>query len=84
MARTIVKIEFNQAGFAALAKGAAVLADLTRRGEAIAAAAGDGFEARPSIGRTRARVVVITATPEAMIAEASDKALTSAIGAGRG
>ncbi len=84
MGRTVVKIEFKQAVFAALAKGAAILADLTRRGEAIAVAAGDGFEARPSIGRTRARVVVITTTPEAMIAEASDKALTSAIGAGRG
>lgn len=84
MARTSVKLEFNQAGFAALAKGGAVLADLTARGEAIAAAAGDGFEARPSIGATRARVVVITASREAMEAEATDKALTSAIGAGRG
>lgn len=84
MARTTVRLEFNQAGFAALAKGPEVAALLERKAEAIAAAAGDGFEVTSAVGATRARSTVLAATQEARVAEATDKALTRAIGAGRG
>jgi hypothetical protein len=84
MGSKITRLVFNSAGFAALLRSQAVVADLARRGEAIAAAAGPGVGARASVGSNRARVVVMTETDEAKQAEAADKTLTSAIGAGRG
>lgn len=60
-----------------------VAADLTGRAEKIADAAGDGFEvhdATAPTGATRARAIVVTDTYEARLVEATDKALTSAIG----
>jgi hypothetical protein len=57
--------------------------DLERRARNIAAAAGPGFEADSEIGRNRARASVWTATFEAMAAEATDRALTRSIDAGR-
>lgn len=76
-----VRIEINSAGVAALLKSPEVLADLERRGQAIAAAAGEGHEVQSWIGRNRARVTVRTATTAARVAEATDRSLTSAIGA---
>jgi hypothetical protein len=57
--------------------------DLDRRAARIAAAAGPGFEATSQPSR-RARASVITATAEARAAEATSRALTRAIDAGRG
>lgn len=79
-----IKIEMNPAGVREVLQSEGVRADLRRRAEAIAAAAGEGMEADSRIGATRARASVVTATPEAMRAEAEDRALTSAIDAGRG
>lgn len=76
----VKKIEFKSAGFAAVLKSQAAAAWTASHGQRIAAAAGDGFEARTSVGASRARTVVITATRDAIRAEASDKMLTSAIG----
>lgn len=81
---TSVRIEMNGAGIRKLLADAGVQRDLERRGERIAAAAGDGFDAVPDPGRKRARVVVLTQTAEAMEAEATRRALTRAVDAGRG
>ncbi|MFL2002017.1 hypothetical protein [Microbacterium sp. A1-JK] len=81
-----VRIEMNPAGFAAILKSPEVQADLRRRAEAIAAAAGGGpdFEVDSRIGSTRARASVFTATTEGRLAEATDRVLTNALDAGRG
>lgn len=80
----VTKIEFHSAGFRALLRSQAVMADLARRGAAIAAAAGPGVGIEAKVGSNRARVTVATETRAAAEAEATDKTLTSAIGAGRG
>lgn len=80
-----IRLEMNSKGFQELLKSQAVQDDLARRANAIAAAAGEGMEARTRTGNLGDRVVaeVRTATYEARRAEATDKALTSAIDAGR-
>jgi hypothetical protein len=78
------RIEINSASIQALLKSPEVQADLEDRARRIAAAAGDGMEASSRIGKTRARASVVTATRTARTAEAVDRALTSAIDAGRG
>ena len=80
----VQRLEFHSEAFRALLQSPAVIAALEERGQRIAAAAGDGFGVRVSVGRNRARVVVMAESREAKIAEAEHKALTSAIGAGRG
>jgi hypothetical protein len=84
MAKSL-RIELHNAAIEELRNSPPVVTDLVRRGHAIAAAAGDGFEVVVSqSSRTRARVRVQTATIEARIAVARDASvLTSAIGAGR-
>lgn len=81
-----VRIQLNRAGVRQLLRSEEVQADLLRRAEQIAAAAGGeaaGFETSVVVGRNRARASVITATAEAMVAEARDRTLTRAIDAGR-
>lgn len=80
----VTRIEFKSKGFRSILRSQAVVADLARRGAAIAAAAGEGVGTSTSVGANRARVVVATETREAAKAEAVDKTLTRAIGAGRG
>ena len=79
-----VKVKLNSAGMRALLRDRRVQQDLDERAERIAAAAGDGVVARSSPTAQRARAVAITATPKAMRAEATDRALTRAFDAGRG
>ncbi|ALY08857.1 hypothetical protein GALAXY_11 [Arthrobacter phage Galaxy] len=79
----ITKIEFLSPGFRAALNSPEVKADLLRRGYRIAVAAGDGFNVKFSPS-DRARVMVAANTRGARKAEAKDKALTRAIGAGRG
>ena len=78
-----VRIELNSRGVAQLLKHPNVQADLARRAAAIASRAGDGMEATAMVGRTRARASVITATAAARKAEASGRALTASLDAGR-
>lgn len=78
-----MKIELNRDGVRQLLTGPEIEADLAARAERIAAAAGDGFEASTTIGRTRARASVISTTAAAIVAEANDHVLTTAIDAGR-
>lgn len=82
MAETL-KIKLNRRGVRQLLRGAEIQADLRRRAEAIARAAGDGMEVESSVGRNRAHALVRTGTFEAMRAEAKDRKLTRAIDAGR-
>lgn len=60
-----------------------VRADLEARARRIAAAAGPGMEVDVEVGAKRARASVRTATYEAMRAEATDRALSRALDAGR-
>lgn len=78
----VTKIEFLSAGFRAALNSPELDADLLRRGRAVAAAAGDGFEAKPARS-DRSRVIVASNTRAARVAEAKSKALTRALGAGR-
>lgn len=79
------KLEINDAAFIEILKSPEVQADLLRRGNSIAAAAGSGtFEVTASFTPTRARVSVGTADYEARKSEATTRSLTSALDAGRG
>lgn len=79
----ITRVEIIPAGVRATLQAPGVLDDLRARAERIAEAAGPGMEVSSQIGATRARASVVTATTEARRAEAVDRALTSAIDAGR-
>ncbi|MDP9184814.1 MAG: hypothetical protein M3O29_03980 [Actinomycetota bacterium] len=79
------KLEINDAAFIEILKSAEVQAELLRRGNAIAAAAGNGaFDVTASFTPTRARVSVGTADHEARHSEATTRSLTGALDAGRG
>ena len=81
----VTRLKFNGAAFLKLLRGDQGIApDLIRRGSAIAAAAGDGVGTRVSRGGARMRVTVATESLDAVKAEATDKTLTRALGAGRG
>jgi hypothetical protein len=82
MARNVT-IKLNSPGVKALLRSPEMLADLEARARRIAAVAGPGFESDGQIGPSRARAAVWTDTFEAMHAEATTRALTRAIDAGR-
>ena len=83
MAKSKVKIEFKSEGFRALATSPEAQAVVMSYAEGIALAAGEGFEARPAEkSKNRARAVVMPTTRDAIVAEATDKVLTRAIGRG--
>lgn len=79
----VTRVTLHRAAFIALRKSPEVVGDLERRGRAIANNAGTGFEAETFTGRARGRVTVRAATFEAKRAEATSRALTAAIDAGR-
>lgn len=78
-----VRVKLNRPGIIALLQSSEVAADLHERGERIAAAAGEGFEVRDDRNRDRSVTFVTTASREAREAEATDRALSRAIDAGR-
>jgi hypothetical protein len=80
----VTKLVFKTAGFRQILRSGAARADVTRRANAMAAAAGEGFGVEVSTGANRVRATVATESWEAAKAEATDKVLTRAIGAGRG
>jgi hypothetical protein len=77
-----VTVKIDRRALAALLKSPEVQADLLARARRIATQAGPGMEASSMVGRTRARASVITATPEAMLAEATTRRLSSSLQAG--
>lgn len=80
MAKT--RIELDAAGVGALLKSPGVLADMQKRADRIAAAAGPGMKATSWVGFDRAHGRVQTNSPDADRAEAVDRSLTRAIRAG--
>ena len=90
-----VKVRVKSAGARAVLTSPGVLADVGKRGEAVAAAAcamasspdGHGrppFESDAANGANRARAVVATATKHGMYATAKHDALIKALSAGMG
>lgn len=80
----VTKLVFKTGGFRKILRSGAALADVTRRANAMAAAAGEGVGVEVSTGANRVRATVATETWEAAEREATNKTLTRAIGAGRG
>jgi hypothetical protein len=81
-----LRLVFHHDAFDELRRSDPVRLELERRGKQIAKAAGGepDFEVQSGLHKSRARVVVITATPKAMEAEATHHVLTRALDAGRG
>lgn len=79
-------LKINVPGFNEARNDPRIQADLHRRAEAIAAAAGGSpdYLVIDDPHKTRARVVVVTATPEARSQEATGRTLSRAFDAGRG
>lgn len=77
------KFVLNEEGIRELLRSTEMADHLKDRAEKIAAAAGPGHEVRTDDGPNRARASVVTATPEAMRSEATNRTLTRAIDAGR-
>lgn len=84
-----VVIKLNHDGIRDVLRSPGVQAELKRRADAIAAAANsaagldDGFVVDVEVGRNRARAVIVTATADAMVAEATNRTLTKSFDAGR-
>jgi hypothetical protein len=82
-----VRFVFNSAGFQQILESPKVRADISARTRAIASAAGEGMEGTVFTARfggsPRPVGVVSTKTLKARAAEATGKALTRAIDAGR-
>lgn len=78
------EIKFHDAGFVELLNCSGVIDELDKIAQRIADAAGDGMTVDPAkSGKVRARAGVFTETTQAKVAEATDRALTKAIEAGR-
>lgn len=72
------RIVWNMAGFAAIRTSGEAMGLLNQHAQRIAAAAGEGFEAKPAQatgGRIRGRAAVVTTTYEAMRRQAKDHVL---------
>lgn len=78
-----IRIDFDDSGFKEILSSAAVAGVVMGEGEKIAGLAGDGFECKQYQTRglryDRPAAVVYTDTHAAMVAEATDKALTKAV-----
>jgi len=79
------EVELDHRAIDAFLKSPQVAADLKRRADAIASAAGGapGYVAESFIGKSRARASVRTATAKAARAEAKNHGLITALDAGR-
>jgi len=78
-----MKVVLNLAGFQALRTDPAVMDEIGRQANAIADLAGAGYEVDgPHVtgGRVRARASVFTATPRAMVDNATHNTLLKALG----
>lgn len=79
------KLKLNSAGIRECLFSPMTISTISGIAGRIASAAGDGMEVRSlERGGNRPRVAVVTATFEAMHAEATTRALTRAVDAGRG
>jgi hypothetical protein len=81
---TKIKLEMNIPAMIRVMQSPGVMAELTSRANRVRAAAGPGHMVTSRVGRTRARVSVITASGDAMRREATERSLTRALNAARG
>jgi hypothetical protein len=81
MAKT--RIKWNVKAFRELRLEPGVIADLEARAEAVAAAAGSGYEASAMAGKNRGRASVITADYAAIRDNAKNQSLLRSLDAGR-
>lgn len=77
------RVELNDAGIQAFLRSTELMAELQRRADAVAAAAGEGFKAEIWQGHDRAHATVTATTHAARRAEATDRVLSRAIDAAR-
>ncbi|MCG7284964.1 hypothetical protein MHY85_03125 [Cellulomonas sp. ACRRI] len=85
--RAKIRVKWRNGAFADLRTEPAVMDELDAYAEHIAAAAGDGFEARMAEetgGRVRGRAAVLTTTTEAMRDNAKNHTLLRALGQAKG
>jgi len=73
------RLVLNRSGVRELLRSPEVEADLTRRAENVAKAAGEGHEVDVTVGKNRVRASVRTESLKAMVNEARDRNLTRAI-----
>lgn len=81
MAKT--RVDWNISGFRELRLEPGVVADLGRRAEAVADAAGAGYEASTFEGRNRGRASVITGDWRSRVDNARNQTLLRSLDAGR-
>lgn len=83
MSTAKIRMEFDDSGFQAILSSSQVASLVMGEGQKIAARAGDGFECKQyrtsGLRYDRPAAVVYTDTLAAMVAEATDKALTKAV-----
>ena len=79
-----MRLKLNNKGFRELRNHPNVIADLERRANRIADAAGEGFEARAMEGRNRGRASVFTADFYGRRKQSKENVLQRALNAGRG
>ena len=78
------RLVFNRKAFRQILTDPGVVADMQRRAEAIAEAAGEGYVAAVTENpHTRARAAVIAASPEAAADNAANNTLLRSLDAGR-
>ena len=76
-----VRIEFHDEGFRQVLKSPGVTAEVTRQARAVAARAGEGFEAEAGTGgQVRSRAFVRATTARAIRKNAKDATLLRALG----
>jgi len=78
-----IKFKWNMAGFEAVRRLPGVAEDINRRAEAIATAAGDGYEASPYDGKTRHRASIFARTKRAQRDNAKNNTLVKSVDHGR-
>lgn len=78
-----VTLKLTRNGPRQLRRSGGVAADLRGRAERVSGQAGPGMNVSSTVGANRARASVVTATYDAMRAEATTRALTRAIDAAR-
>ena len=77
------EIKLNSKGIRQILKHDSTRKAAEKRAQAIAVAAGDGYEASSMVGKNRARASVITATTRARRDDAKRGTLLRSAGAGR-
>lgn len=78
-----IEVKWDSKGIRQVLRGEPMLADMERRADQIAQAAGEGNEVRSEIGTNRARAAVVTVSGDAVRNEIRDHTLTRALDAGR-